>query len=64
VSRGSHPSPWTFWYADDQKEWEGKYKNGKEEGLWTYWNKGGSSDSKKSGIYKAGKKIAELPKEK
>jgi antitoxin component YwqK of YwqJK toxin-antitoxin module len=62
VSRGSHPLPWTFWCADDQKEWEGKYKNGKEEGLWTSWDEDGSIYYPFSGIYKDGKNIAPLPK--
>lgn len=64
MSRGSHPLPWTFWYDDDQKEWEGKYKNGKPEGRWTYWNESGVIYPVRSGIYKDGKKNAPLPKKK
>jgi antitoxin component YwqK of YwqJK toxin-antitoxin module len=52
----------TSHHPNGEKESEGEYKNGKKEGLWTYWNEDGSIDHEKSGIYKAGKRIAPLPK--
>jgi antitoxin component YwqK of YwqJK toxin-antitoxin module len=34
---------WTTWHKNGQKDAEGDYKNGKEEGLWTYWYDGQKS---------------------
>jgi len=56
--------PFTEWHDNGQKKKEGECKNGKKEGRWTYWNEDGSIDPKLSGIYKADKKIAPLPKKK
>jgi antitoxin component YwqK of YwqJK toxin-antitoxin module len=53
---------WTFWHANGQKSSEGAYENGKLEGRWTNWHENGSIDHRYSGIYKAGRKIAPLPK--
>ena len=53
---------WLTSHANGQKKSEGEYKNGELEGLWTYWNKDGSIWNEQSGIYKAGKKVAPLPK--
>ena len=58
---GKKEGLWTLWYENGQKDFEGEYKNGLEEGRWTYWNKNGSVSTLLGGIYKAGKKIAELP---
>ncbi len=33
--------PWTAWEAQ-HKNIDGEYKNGKQQGLWTWWNKDGS----------------------
>jgi predicted esterase len=52
----------TAWHDNGQKGAEGEFKSGKEQGRWTYWNKDGSIDNEKSGIYKAGKKIEPAPK--
>ncbi len=59
---------WTFWRGNtfngrETKSAEGEYKDGQREGRWTYWE-GPISKSfafELSGIYKAGKKVAELP---
>ena len=32
----------TGWYDNGQKETGGNYKDGKEDGLWTYWDKDGN----------------------
>ena len=41
-------------YDDGKKKEEGTYKDGKKDGLWTYWDENGEKDS--SGTYKDGKK--------
>ena len=61
---GKQGGRWTNWYANGQKAAEGAYKNGEKEGRWTVWWPNGSINSvfKGSGVYKAGKKVAPLPK--
>lgn len=54
----------TYWHDNGQKWSEGEYKNEKLEGLFTSWNADGSINYAWSGIYKAGKKVAPLPKKK
>jgi hypothetical protein len=49
------------WHSKGPRSNTGNYKNFKKEGPWTVWNKDGSINSEKSGIYKAGKKVAPLP---
>ena len=49
-------------HPNGQKEKERKYKSGNLEGRWSLWNKDGSINTERSGIYKADKKIAPLPK--
>ncbi len=61
---GKQEGRWTYWHKNGQKWEEGEYKNGKEEGRWTYWNENGTIIDLFSGIYKAGKKVAPLPKKK
>ncbi|MDP6424115.1 MAG: hypothetical protein QGG14_05195 [Planctomycetota bacterium] len=53
---------WTFWHANGKKRIEGEFKSGQHEGLWTYWDEDGSIKHDLSGIYKANKKVAPLPK--
>jgi antitoxin component YwqK of YwqJK toxin-antitoxin module len=52
----------TEWDGNGQKRAEGEFKNDKWEGRWVFWSKDGSLNAKQSGIYKAGKKVAPLPK--
>ena len=59
---GKFEGPSTEWHDNGQKKKEGEFKNGKEEGRWTEWHKDGSIDHKESGIYKAGERVAPLPK--
>jgi len=33
------------YYENGQKKWEGTYKDGKEDGLWTYWDENGQKKS-------------------
>ena len=40
------------WYENGQKQYEGIYKDGKEDGLWTEWYKNGQKKSEKT--YKDG----------
>ena len=58
---GSAEGRWSGWYTTGQKRMEGELEDGEEEGRWTYWNEDGSVDTLKSGVYKAGEKIAPLP---
>ena len=58
---GSAEGRWIAWHANGQKRMDGALKDGEEEGRWTYWNKDGSLEHERSGIYKAGVKIAPLP---
>ena len=53
------------WWGESERGWRdtGNYKNGKKEGPWTVWNKDSTLNTEKSGIYKADKKVADLPKE-
>jgi len=59
---GSAEGHWVGWYKNGQKRMDGGLKDGEEEGRWTFWNENGSVDTERSGIYKAGEKIAPLPK--
>ena len=59
---GYWEGPSTSWYPSGQKSKEGEFKDGKQEGQWIVWDKDGSIDNEKSGIYKADKKVAPLPK--
>ena len=61
---GEKHAHWIHWYENGQKSEEGKWKDGKRIGSWSFWNEDGSIDNEKSGIYKAGKKVAPLPKKK
>ena len=58
------------YHEKGQKEFEGSYKDGKKEGLWTYWNENGQkkeegniNDDRKDGLwtywYENGKKKSE-----
>ena len=60
---GKREGRWTFSFDNGQKSAEGEYRNGKAEGPWTIWNKDSTLNTEKSGIYKADKKVADLPKE-
>lgn len=59
---GSAEGRWTSWHPNGQKRMDGELEDGEEEGRWAYWNEDGSIDHARSGIYKAGEKIAPLPK--
>ena len=59
--RPSSPA-WEEGHDNGQKLSEQEWKNGEWEGLGTRWDEDGSIDNEKSGIYKAGKKVAPLPK--
>jgi antitoxin component YwqK of YwqJK toxin-antitoxin module len=39
--------------------WKGNYKNGKEEGAWVSYNKGGTVWERFSGTFKDGVKISD-----
>ena len=61
--KNGKPEGRTFtWYNNGQKQSDGECKNGKPEGPITVWYKNGSINTKESGIYKAGKRVAPLPK--
>ncbi len=48
-------------HGNGQKDQEGEYKNGKEEGPWTYWNEEGAQLFNKSGIYSSGVRVSDPP---
>ena len=52
-----------LWWGEGRRQDKGNYKNGKKEGHWTVWNKDSTLNTEKSGVYKADKKVADLPKE-
>jgi hypothetical protein len=60
IKRGSGDQL-ALWRSKGPRINKGNYKNFKKEGPWTVWNKDRSINSEKSGIYKAGKKVAPLP---
>ena len=41
---------WIWWYENGQKSFEGTFKDGKEVGLRTYWDKNDRKVYKKIGI--------------
>ena len=43
-------------YENEDKYFEGNYKDGKEDGLWTYWYRNGQLEKKI--IYENGRKIS------
>jgi len=59
---GKEEGLWTVWHENGQKWFESEYKNGLREGRGTCWSNDGSIDYERSAIYKAGEKIADLPK--
>jgi len=61
LKSGEQEGLWTRWDGNGQKTFEGSYKNGEREGPCTYWGEDGSINTSRSGIYKAGKKVAPLP---
>ena len=46
--------PWTWWYDNGQKKYQGNYDNGKKNGEWFEWTSNGELVI--SGFYKNGKK--------
>jgi antitoxin component YwqK of YwqJK toxin-antitoxin module len=48
------------WYANGQKEAEGRYAADQREGPWTFWNADGSVDKERTGEYRTGRRIGEL----
>ena len=61
---GEKEGRWTNWYDNGKTKSEGQYQNGEREGRWADWSEDGSINNEKSGIYKAGKRIAPLPEKK
>jgi hypothetical protein len=47
------------WSRDGKKLEQGSYRDGKREGEWTYWNKDGSIDPVRSGIYENDVRVQE-----
>ena len=45
------------WYKNEQKGSEGTYKDGEEDGLWTYWHENGQKAEEET--YKDGELISE-----
>ena len=43
------------WHENGQKRWEGTYKNGEQDGVWTYWYENGQKSEEKT--YKDGEEI-------
>ena len=43
------------WHENGQKRWEGTYKNGEQDGVWTYWSENGQKSEERT--YKGGKRI-------
>jgi hypothetical protein len=43
--------PSVRWFRNGQKLEEGSYRDGKREGMWTFWNEDGTIDGSKTGLY-------------
>ena len=39
---GKPTGPWKIWHANGQLHWEGSYKDGKKDGVWTRYNETGA----------------------
>ena len=48
------------WYANGQKEAEGRYESDQREGPWTFWKADGTVDAERTGEYRTGRRIGEL----
>lgn len=46
------------WYPNGTKQAEGLYEDGSMAGTWQFWNADGSVDAERTGVYRAGEKIA------
>jgi hypothetical protein len=53
--------PATRWSRSGSKLEEGSYRDGKREGMWTFWNEDGSIDGSKTGLYENDVLVQAMP---
>ena len=56
LKNGMKNGEFVRFYENGQLQSKGNYKDGKPDGLWEFFNKDGSIDTEKTGIYKNGVK--------
>lgn len=59
---GEPSGDWRFWYPDGSPRAAGSFEAGAMDGLWSVQEPDGSLDAVHSGVYRAGKRIGDLPK--
>jgi antitoxin component YwqK of YwqJK toxin-antitoxin module len=59
---GKKEGNWVHWHPNGQVSGEHEFKNGIQHGRWVWRSLDGTLIPSLSGIYKAGKKVSDLPK--
>ena len=61
VRDGEKDGPYRRYYADGTPMAEGAYRDGLADGVWTWWTEQGGLDRERSGLYAAGRRVADAP---
>lgn len=53
---GAKHGPYEAWHPSGSKECEGQFEAGLREGYWRFWNDDGTTDTERTGHYRAGRR--------
>lgn len=56
---GVREGPWVFFHPNGQMASRGGFKDGRRSGPWTFFDDNGVRDPQRSGVYRAGERVAD-----